>query len=84
MVFFHDHAIVVLVIITALVGYFLAVAAVNSHSYHTFTHNQLVELLWTCLPCFVLLFIALPSLRLLYLLDEVGRPTLTLKAVGHQ
>ena len=36
------------------------------------------------LPCLVLVVIALPSLRLLYMLDEAGRPRLTLKTVGHQ
>lgn len=36
------------------------------------------------LPAITLVFIALPSLRLLYLLDEVGSPGLTLKTVGHQ
>jgi len=31
-----------------------------------------------------LLFLALPSLRLLYLIDEVSGPSLTLKTIGHQ
>jgi len=53
------------------------------------THRRLleaqgVEFMWTALPCLVLVAIALPSLRLLYMADETGSPSITLKAVGHQ
>ena len=46
-------------------------------------HQQL-EFVWTSIPGLALLFLALPSLSLLYLLDEVGFPTSTTKVVGHQ
>lgn len=46
--------------------------------------SQDVEFAWTALPCLVLIAIALPSLRLLYIIDEAGAPRMTLKAVGHQ
>nr|AQP29578.1 cytochrome c oxidase subunit 2 [Odontotermes sp. E TB-2017] len=46
--------------------------------------GQMIETLWTIAPAIILVFIAMPSLRLLYLMDEVHNPTLTLKAVGHQ
>ena len=45
---------------------------------------QNVEFLWTALPCLVLVAIALPSLRLLYMIDDAGEPVMTIKAVGHQ
>lgn len=43
-----------------------------------------IEIIWTLIPAGVLMFIALPSLKLLYLMDEIGEPALTIKAVGHQ
>ena len=46
--------------------------------------GQTIEIIWTVLPALILIFIALPSLQLLYLLDEVNNPTITLKTVGHQ
>lgn len=46
--------------------------------------SQLIEIIWTVLPALILLFIALPSLHLLYLLDEVRTPRLTIKVIGHQ
>jgi len=44
----------------------------------------MIELIWTILPAFTLIFIALPSLQLLYLLDELNNPLLSLKTIGHQ
>lgn len=48
------------------------------------TEEQSIETVWTLIPTITLIFIALPSLRLLYLLDEVNIPSLTLKTIGHQ
>ncbi|YP_001504352.1 cytochrome c oxidase subunit 2 (mitochondrion) [Pleurotus ostreatus] len=53
-----------------------------AHKY--LTHGTVVELVWTITPALILIAIAFPSFRLLYLMDEVISPTLTIKAVGHQ
>jgi cytochrome c oxidase subunit 2 len=45
---------------------------------------QIVESVWTIIPAVILIQIALPSLLLLYILDESIDSSLTLKAVGHQ
>lgn len=45
---------------------------------------QFIEVVWTILPSIVLLFIAVPSFALLYSMDEVIDPAVTLKAIGHQ
>ena len=47
-------------------------------------HGTLIELIWTISPAFILIAIAFPSFRLLYLLDEVISPTITIKVTGHQ
>ena len=49
-----------------------------------FTHSTPLEIVWTIVPAIVLLFIAVPSFALLYSMDELIDPTITLKAVGHQ
>ena len=57
----------------------------NSAIWHKYlNHGTLIELIWTITPAFVLIAIAFPSFRLLYLLDEVISPTITIKVVGHQ
>nr|YP_009710620.1 cytochrome c oxidase subunit 2 [Amanita brunnescens]QFZ98569.1 cytochrome c oxidase subunit 2 [Amanita brunnescens] len=53
-----------------------------THKY--LTHGTVLELIWTITPAIILIAIAFPSFRLLYLMDEVISPTLTIKVVGHQ
>lgn len=47
-------------------------------------HGTFIEVVWTCIPSIILLFIAVPSFALLYSMDEVVDPALTLKVIGHQ
>jgi len=57
----------------------------NSPIVHKYlNHGTLIELIWTITPALILITIAFPSFRLLYLLDEVVSPTITIKVVGHQ
>ena len=82
--FFHDWVMVFVVGIAAGVLWYLALIPANKPAHRRLLEAQSVEFGWTAMPCVVLVAIALPSLRLLYMLDEAGRPSLTLKAVGHQ
>ena len=84
LIFFHDHALLILVIITVLVGYLIFTLFFNNYVNRFLLHGQTIEIIWTILPAIILLFIAFPSLRLLYLLDEINEPSVTLKAIGHQ
>nr|AXZ71083.1 cytochrome c oxidase subunit II [Platypeza sp. XL-2018] len=84
LIFFHDHALLILVMITVLVTYLMATLFFNNYTNRFLLHGQTIEIIWTILPAIVLLFIALPSLRLLYLLDEINSPMITLKTIGHQ
>lgn len=84
LIFFHDHALLILVIITVLVGYLIFILFFNNYINRFLLHGQLIEIIWTILPAIILLFIAFPSLRLLYLLDEINEPSVTLKRIGHQ
>nr|YP_010040147.1 cytochrome c oxidase subunit II [Ptychoptera qinggouensis]QOZ38531.1 cytochrome c oxidase subunit II [Ptychoptera qinggouensis] len=82
--FFHDHTLLILLMITILVGYMLSSLLFNTFTNRYLLSGQTIEVIWTILPAIVLMFIAMPSLRLLYLLDEVNDPALTLKTIGHQ
>jgi len=46
--------------------------------------GQEIETIWTILPAFMLIFIALPSLKTLYLIEDTKSPDLTIKTTGHQ
>lgn len=82
--FFHDHTLLIILLITILVSYIIIILFFNKFTNRFLLHGQTIEIIWTILPAIILLFIAFPSLRLLYLLDEIFKPSLTLKSIGHQ
>nr|YP_009487760.1 cytochrome c oxidase subunit II [Anopheles parvus]AWB98617.1 cytochrome c oxidase subunit 2 [Anopheles parvus]AWB98747.1 cytochrome c oxidase subunit 2 [Anopheles parvus]AWB99072.1 cytochrome c oxidase subunit 2 [Anopheles parvus] len=82
--FFHDHTLLILTMITILVGYIMGMLSFNKFTNRFLLHGQTIEIIWTVLPAIILMFIALPSLRLLYLMDEINTPSITLKSIGHQ
>nr|ABB01976.1 cytochrome oxidase subunit II [Maoricicada tenuis] len=84
LMFFHDHVLVILIMITIIVAYMMLMLVLNKIINRLLLEGQLIEFIWTLLPAMTLIFIALPSLRLLYMLDEINNPLLTLKVIGHQ
>ena len=48
------------------------------------THNVAVEVLWTLIPCLILIVMAVPSFKILYKQDTIPKVDLTIKAVGYQ
>nr|YP_010838217.1 cytochrome c oxidase subunit II [Sternocampsus coriaceus]WGF20844.1 cytochrome c oxidase subunit II [Sternocampsus coriaceus] len=84
LVFFHDHAMLILLMITLIVSYIMLTLFSNKFINRFLLEGQTIELIWTIAPAVTLIFIALPSLRLLYLLDEINFPILSVKANGHQ
>nr|ASN78600.1 cytochrome c oxidase subunit II [Mecinus janthiniformis] len=84
LMYFHDHTLMILIIITILVGQMLLSMLFNKFIHRFLLEGQLIEMVWTILPAIILIMIALPSLRLLYILDEIFNPTITVKTIGHQ
>jgi len=84
----HDNIFFYLVVIAILVFWMLG-STIYYFNYdktkivHKYlVHGTLIEILWTIFPAIVLLAIAIPSFRLLYILDEVTLPTITVKVTG--
>ena len=50
----------------------------------TTTHNTVIEILWTVIPVILLIIIAIPSFRLLYVSETIPKADLTIKAIGNQ
>lgn len=49
-----------------------------------FNHDPVIETVWTVAPALILISIAIPSFSMLYSMDEMISPTITLKIIGHQ
>nr|YP_010478447.1 cytochrome c oxidase subunit II [Orosius sp.]UVI59891.1 cytochrome c oxidase subunit II [Orosius sp.] len=84
LVMFHDHTMMILIMITTTVLYMLVSMGFNKLINRNMLESQMIELIWTVLPAVLLVTIALPSLKILYLLEELNKPLITLKAIGHQ
>lgn len=82
--FFHDFIIIVLAIILAFVGVLITGSLINKNISINILEAQFIERVWTLLPAVVLVEVAIPSLVLLYMVDEGRDSALTLKVLGHQ
>nr|WOR80812.1 cytochrome c oxidase subunit 2 [Trisinuata sp.] len=82
--FFHDHTMMILIMITLIVMYIMIMMMKNMYINRFLLEGQMIELIWTISPAVTLIFIALPSLQLLYLLDEINSPLISVKTMGHQ
>jgi cytochrome c oxidase subunit 2 len=85
----HHDVMFFLVLIGTFVSWMLfrTVYLFNSargHKPSTNTHGTVLEIVWTIIPSFVLLIVAIPSFALLYAVDEASDPAITIKVIGHQ
>jgi len=89
---FHNRVMAYMVVILIGVMYVLGSIIINFNSgrgarlisHKHMIHGTVIELVWTVLPAVVLVFIGFPSFKLLYLIDEIIDPALTVKVVGRQ
>lgn len=84
LIFFHDYTIIIIIIIIFLVGYILISSCIISEYNLGLFEGQELEIIWTVLPAVFLVFIAFPSLRLLYLIEESEDYEITIKLLGRQ
>nr|QLY89917.1 cytochrome c oxidase subunit II [Lype phaeopa] len=84
LIFFYDNTMFYLSIITIFIMYIMIKMMSNNLINTYLIENQFVEMIWTILPSIFLINIALPSLQLIYMIDEINYPSITLKIIGHQ
>nr|YP_009316288.1 cytochrome c oxidase subunit 2 [Peltigera dolichorrhiza]ANE20418.1 cytochrome c oxidase subunit 2 [Peltigera dolichorrhiza] len=86
----HDNIMFYLTIILFSVGWILIsiIIKFNNKKWPIankyLSHGTLIELIWTITPALILILIAFPSFKLLYLMDEVSDPAMVVLAEGHQ
>ena len=86
---FHDELLVIIFLIALFVlGLLLYVIIRFNHRRNPVptrtSHNTVVEMLWTVVPVLILVIIAIPSFKLMYYMDRVPNPDMTIKVTGHQ
>ncbi len=89
-VWFHDYMLLptitaIMVFVLFLILYVcIKFRASKNKIASTTSHNATVEVLWTLIPCLILIVLAVPSFKLLYEQDTIPKVDVTIKAVGYQ
>ena len=86
---FHDELLIIITLITVFVlGLLVYVIWRFNHQRNPVpsrtSHNTVIEMLWTVVPVLILIIIAIPSFKLMYYMDRVPNPEMTIKVTGHQ
>nr|QNV11837.1 cytochrome c oxidase subunit II [Tetramorium caespitum]QNV12036.1 cytochrome c oxidase subunit II [Leptothorax acervorum] len=84
MIFFHDFTMIILTFITMMILFIMTMMMNNVMVNRFLLQGHTIELIWTIIPMFILIFIAIPSLKILYLTDEIHNNKLSIKTIGHQ
>ena len=89
-IWFHDYMLLpIITAITVFVLFLLAYACVRFRASKnpvasTTSHNTTIEIIWTLVPCLILIVMAVPSFKVLYSQDEIPKADVTIKAIGYQ
>nr|QVT11047.1 cytochrome c oxidase subunit II [Nasonia vitripennis] len=84
MIMFHDHAMLIIMMIITMILYIIIFMMNNKFINRNLLEGQMIEIIWTVIPIILLIFLAIPSLKILYLTDETNFPNITIKIIGHQ
>jgi cytochrome c oxidase subunit 2 len=89
-VWFHDYMLLpIITAITVFVLFLLLYTCIRFRASKnkiasTTSHNTTIEVLWTLIPCLILIVMAVPSFKVLYSQDTIPKADVTIKAVGYQ
>ena len=89
-IWFHDYMLLpVITAITVFVLFLILYVCVRFRASKnkvasTTSHNTTVEVLWTLIPCLILIVLAVPSFKILYKQDTIPQADVTIKAIGYQ
>lgn len=86
LILFHDQ--IMFYLIVTMVGVFFSMVRMiikkRLISHKHIQHGTTLEIIWTLIPALILVTIAIPSFQLLYLIDEIIDPSITVRAIGLQ
>nr|ALD88445.1 cytochrome c oxidase subunit II [Megachile sculpturalis] len=82
---FHNMTLMLLLSIISMTMFMLMNILKNKFTNRYMLKNHTIEIIWTIIPMITLMFICFPSLKTLYLIDELWNPVyFTVKSMGHQ
>ncbi len=85
----HDFVMIILSVVVLVVLFLLIYVCLRFNARvhpvsNKFSHNVLIEIIWTVIPVIILVIMAIPSFRTLYHAEKIPTPDLTVKVVAYQ
>jgi len=80
----HDHVITIIFRVIVLISYIITYMLVNKNFYKFFSEGTFIETIWSIVPALLLVILVLPSIKVLYLMEDIKTPSVRFKVVGHQ
>lgn len=84
LVTFHDFTLLILTLILTFVSFVIFFMLKKTYINKTLAAHHLLEFVWTLLPIIVLVTIAIPSLTLLFMIEDSSEAFVRIKAIGYQ
>nr|AZL93427.1 cytochrome c oxidase subunit 2 [Platygaster sp. ZJUH_2016029] len=81
---FHEYSLTFIIMILSTTFYMIMILIKNKYYSSKIYDHQLIESIWTLIPSMILMLLAIPSLKILYLLEEIYTPNLSIKILGNQ
>nr|YP_002317273.1 cytochrome c oxidase subunit II [Steganacarus magnus]ACH41146.1 cytochrome c oxidase subunit II [Steganacarus magnus] len=82
--FFHDFSMTMIIFIFLLSSYFIFSSLMGEFFDNFSIESHELELFWTFTPTLFLMFLAIPSMKVLYMTEDSQKPCFTFKITGHQ
>lgn len=80
----HDYVIVVMLRILVLIIFIITRILFSSFFYKSLSEGTLIETIWSVIPSLVLVILVLPSMKVLYVVEDIKSPLFSFKVMAHQ
>lgn len=80
----HDHVMTIILSVIIFITYVMTYILVNSSYYKFLSEGTFIETIWSMVPAFLLIILVLPSIKVLYMIEDIKSPVLSFKIVAHQ
>lgn len=82
--YLHDHVMMIIVVVVVFISYVLFIVLFYNSFFKFFSERVILETVWSVIPAFLLIVLVLPSMQILYIIEDVKNPSFTFKIIGHQ
>lgn len=80
----HDHILVIILLVLLFITYIFIYLLTVKQFYKNLSENTFIETVWSIIPTFLIVVLAVPSIRVLFIIEDMKSPALTFKVVAHQ